>query len=122
MDSVAFRQHFPEFADTTKYTVAQVDFYGAIAEQEIHATRFGGVRSYAVELLAAHRLALASLNAIGSAGVGGGLLTSKRVGDVGYGYDVSGVTGGAGAAYSGTRYGVLLSEMLRTYGAGVVQL
>ncbi len=121
MITADFRAHFPEFT-AAKYPDPQVSFYGGLAELEISTCRFGAVRPYAVELLAAHRLALGTLNAIGTAGTSGGLTVSKKVGDVATTKDNSGITGSGDIAYPGTRYGVMLSEMMRQYGAGAIQL
>jgi len=122
-DLAAFRLHFPEFASVTVYPDTLVNFWAALAELEISATRFGDSRPYAVELLTAHYLATAKLNTIGSnPGTGGGAVTSKKVGDVAISYDTKFLDSVTGMAYSGTRYGVLLSAMMRRYGAGAVQL
>jgi len=116
-----FRQHFPEFT-VGSYPDPVVEFWAALAELEISQTRFGDARPYAVELLTAHYLASAHLNGIGNPGVGGGAITQKKVGDVSIGYDTKFIDSVKSIAYPGTRYGVMLSAMLRRYGAGAVQL
>lgn len=122
-DRAAFRLHFPEFTSVVAYPNDLVDYWAALAELEISTTRFGAVRPNAVELLTAHYLATAKLNTIGSnPGTGGGAVTSKKVGDVAISYDTKFLDSVTGMAYSGTRYGVLLSAMMRRYGAGAVQL
>lgn len=121
-DRALFRQHFPEFTEVA-FPNAMVDFWGGLADQEISLTRFGLVRDQAVEILTAHYLATEKLNASGaSPGVGGGLVASKSVGDVSVSYDNSAIKGVTGSPYTGTRYGVMLSAMMRRYGAGAVQL
>jgi len=118
-----FRLHFPEFANVVTYPNDLVNFWATLAELEISATRFGLARPYAVELLTAHYLATARLNTIGSnPGTGGGAVASKSVGDVSISYDNKFLDSVTGMAYSGTRYGVMLSAMMRRYGAGAVQL
>ena len=122
-DLAAFRLHFPEFSNVVSYPDAQVNFWAALAELEISTCRFGDARPYAVELLTAHYLASAKLNTIGSnPGTGGGAVTSKKVGDVSVSYDTKFLDSVTSTAYSGTRYGVMLSAMMRRYGAGAVQL
>lgn len=123
MDLDKFRLDFPEFADPVAYSNEQLTFWGDLSELEISSTRFGAARAHAVELLAAHYMAVSRLNGMGTTpGAGGGLVASKSVGDVSVSYDNSGVTGVTGSLWSGTRYGVLLSQMMRRYGAGALQL
>lgn len=118
-----FRAHFPEFASTVVYPDAVITFWSTLADLEISQCRFGTARPYAVELLTAHYVATAKLNGVGSnPGVGGGIATQKKVGDVSVTYDASAIAGVTGTAYPGTRYGVMLSNMMRRYGAGAVQL
>lgn len=118
----AFREAFPEFADLGKYPPGVVEYWSALADAELSETRFGPVRAQAVNLLAAHYLAVASINAQGNAGTSGAVVQSKRVGDVSVTYDTSGISGSSSSAYGGSRYGTMLSQMMRRYGAGVVQL
>jgi Protein of unknown function (DUF4054) len=121
-DKDQFRIGFPEFTSDA-FSNDQVVFWGELADAEISSTRFGQVREKAVDLLTAHYLSMAKLNASGAnPGAGGALTSSKRVGDVSVSYDNSAITGATGSAYSGTRYGAMLSAMMRRYGAGCVQL
>jgi hypothetical protein len=121
-DCAQFRLDFPEFT-THSFSDEQCEFWGGLADAEISQTRFAEVRTKVVELLTAHYLSTAKLNATGATpGVGGALASSKRVGDVSVNYDNSAMQGVTGSAYAGTRYGVVLSAMMRRYGAGCVQL
>jgi len=124
MDIAAFRVHFPEFADVTAWPDSIIEFWAELAEQEVSRCRFGDiVRPKAVEILTAHYLALSKLNGVGpNPGTGGGIASSKSVGDVSVSYDLSSINGVTGSLWSGTRYGTMFASMARRYGAGAVQL
>ncbi len=122
-DPPTFRLHFPEFADTTTYPDAQVQFYIDIASVCLNPYRWGSLLQPGVELMTAHMLALSMYAFLGgqAGGVPGlakGLMTNKSVSRVSVGYDVN-VTAMEGAGpWNYTIYGQRFYWLMRMVGIG----
>lgn len=127
MDNSAFRVNFPEFADTTVYTDAQVTFWSTIAESLLPECRWGTLLKLAVMLFTAHQLAIATRNQQ-TAAVGGtpgqvtGPLSAKAVDKVSASYDTGAVALDDAGFWNMTTYGIQLYQMYRMFGAGGIQL
>lgn len=110
MDVLAFRLHYPEFSDITKYPDELIGYHAAYAETSVSTFYPSPRREYLVELLTAHLLAEATSysgggsqgGTGGSVGVSSGRVSSKSVGNVSVSYDYSHMAVGA---HGGTRYG-----------------
>jgi hypothetical protein len=130
-----FRTNFPEFSDTTKYPVVQVQFWLDLAYSLMSKSatqgdcirspvlRWGAQLDYGVQLFTAHNLALEAqaqkTAALGGVpGMGVGPLASKSVGPLAASYDT-----GLGAIKDGgnfnlTIYGTRFLFMVDMVGAG----
>ena len=123
----AFRKDLPEFADTTRYPNAVLDYWLGIGAQIVNAQRFGDLTNPQIESFAAHnitleRRAIDEAERGGQVGMGVGILTSKSVDKASASYDVStGAETGAGF-YNQTIYGKRYWQMLRLHGAGGIQV
>ena len=67
MDIPAFRAQFPQFADATVYTDAQVGYWGTFGAQVISTDSWGTSYNNGVSLYVAHQLVLNG--GIGVAGI-----------------------------------------------------
>ena len=127
MEAADFRDHFPEFADMTKYPDAQVNYWLGFAKLMLRPQRWGEALNYGLELFAAHNLALwrQDMNAANKGGVPGlstGAQSSKAVDKVSVSYDQNvGLVEGAGH-WNLTIYGKQFIQMARMMGAGDIQL
>lgn len=126
MDVDVFRKDFPEFADPTKFPKHQVEVWAAAGEKLVHATRYGDLRTLAVQLFTAHNLTLSARAAIAAAagGIPGAppsVASSKSVGGVSVSYDTSATAGAAGEGlFAATTYGQRFRDLARLFGAGGV--
>lgn len=127
MDAPTFRADFPEFADTTKYPDAQVNFQIDLAVIRLPECRWGDLLNYGIELFTAHNLALFRKNqidvAIGAVpGAMSGPITAKAVDKVSYSQDAALVGLTDGGYWNATSYGVQFLQLARQIGAGGIQL
>lgn len=111
MDVLAFRQHYPEFSDTTTYTDELIGYHAEFAEASVSTSYPPAKRGYLVELLTAHLVAEAtsysgsgsqSGSGAGSVGMSTGRVASKSVMEASISYDYSGVKD---TPHNSTRYG-----------------
>lgn len=127
MDLPTFRVDFPEFADTSAYTDAQVSFYLGLAALRLAPGIWEEMYDYGVALYTAHCLALARLRQQTAArglapGMASGAVASKAVKDVSVSYDRD-VTSIEGAGnYNLTDYGTMFYELVMIKGTGAIQL
>lgn len=119
--TASFRGDFPEFADTTIYSDAQVSLWLNFANLSLQSAqdRWADFLDIGTELLMAHNIAI---SAKAGAGKVGGPIASKSVGGVSASYDTSAVTIEGAGQYNMTSYGVRFLQMARMIGAGGVQL
>ena len=127
MDPTQFRTDFPEFANTTMYPDAVINFEIGIATQMLNATRWGTMLNTGIELWVAHNLVLAAQAAEDSAlgntpGEVPGPTTAKGVDKVSVSYDAQSVTLDDAGYWNLTRYGIRFWQMARMMGAGGIQL
>lgn len=113
---------FPEFADTTLYPPAQVNFWIAQGMAQMNAFRFGTQLNLAVMLFVAHSIVLSAREIRSGAGgqvVGNvqGPLLSKSIGPISASYSGDTAIEGAGA-FNFTSYGQRLYNMMLAYAAG----
>jgi hypothetical protein len=122
-----FRVDFPEFADTTAYPDAGINFWLGVAYKLLNACRFQDMLDTAAELYVAHNIALerqAQKSASGGAvpGLSTGPVSSKTVGPVTQAYDTTaGIFEDAGP-WNLTIYGTRLYNLFMMFGAGPIQL
>ena len=103
MDVLAFRQHYPEFSDTEKYTDELIGYHANFAEASVSNLYPPEKREYLVELLTAHLVAEAtSFSSLQSGGISTGRVASKSVMEASISYDYSGVKD---TPHNSTRYG-----------------
>lgn len=127
MNVPAFRQAFPEFANTEVYPTAMVDFWASLAEAQVRPQVWKTQTGVGVNLYVAHELVLAAQNAKtakfgGAPGTFGGVANTKTVGTATVGYD-SVTTGEKDAGYWNlTNYGKQFIRLARIFGAGAIQL
>lgn len=125
--AASFRQVFPAFADTGKYSDPMVNFWITTASGLLDPGRWGTLLDYGTQLLVAHNLVLqgADLNTAafgGNPGVASGPVSSKGVDKVNISFDtVSAAEDGAGA-YNLTVYGQQFIRQARIIGMGPVQI
>lgn len=122
-----FRADFPEFANTTTYPDAVINFQIGMGTLLLDAQRWGTVLNYGIELYVAHNLVLAA-QAEEDVAVGGtpgemtGPTSAKAVDKVSVSYDTQAATLTDGGFWNLTRYGVLFLQLARMMGAGGIQL
>jgi len=127
VDVAQFRQDFPEFAETTAYPDANVNFWLTVATQLINVDRWVGLADLGIELLTAHNLVLWKRAQIASSkggvpGLSTGVTSSKAVADVSVGYDTAVASVKDGGNYNLTDYGTRYLDLVSMMGAGGLQL
>ena len=126
MTPAQFRTDFPEFANTSTYSDASVNFWINLAGLLILSCVWGDLQPYATELFVAHNLALEQLAINGSAsggipGLTPGIASGKTVDKLSITYDVSvGLVKDAGA-WNFTTYGIRLYQLINLAGMGGYQ-
>ncbi|GAA5786134.1 DUF4054 domain-containing protein [Chitiniphilus shinanonensis] len=127
MDAQQFRTGFPEFASTSIYPTATIDFWLGLGEKMLPPDRWCDLLDHGLELFTAHHLALGASNQRAAA-VGGvpgqvkGPATSKSVDKVSAGFDSGAVTLTDGGFWNLTTYGIEFLQLARMVGAGGIQL
>lgn len=127
MDAPTFRTDFPEFANTTSYPDAQINFYLNLAVIRLPECRWETLLPFGIELFIAHNLVLKRQAALATA-VGGvpgavsGPITSKAVDKVSYSMDASLVSLTDGGFWNMSSYGIEFLQLARMIGAGPIQL
>lgn len=122
-----FREVFPEFADTVKYSDASIEFELTIAASLVNPGRWGVLTDQAIGLCTAHFLVLGTRDEA-TAAVGGtpgqvtGPLSSKAVDKVSASYDTGAATIDDAGMWNLTTYGVRFLTLARMMGAGGMQL
>jgi len=127
MDIPAFRLAFPEFADTTVYTTAQITFWAGLAEQLVLPSVWGTCYDQGIQLYVAHEITLAAQNAKAAAsggvpGTSGGVANTKTVGSVTVGYDSQATSEKDAGWWNLTNYGRQFIRLARIFGAAAIQL
>jgi hypothetical protein len=127
MDAAQFRRDFPEFADSTRFPIQQVDFWCNMGKKLVSQDRFGDLYTEAVELFAAHNLVLSAQSrmAVASGGLPGGqggTVASKGVGSVSVSYDTAGASELNAGHWNQTTYGRQYIRLARLIGQGCYQL
>lgn len=114
---------FAEFADTSAYPQASVEFWLSQAPFQLNANRLRNSYDLAVMLFTAHNLALGRRDARSAAGGGipgqaTGPTSSKTVDKVSVSYDTGATTYDGAGEWNATTYGQRLYRLLRAVGAG----
>lgn len=123
-----FRTDFPQFADTTKYPDAQIQFRLNLADVMMNESLYGpAMYPYIVELYVAHYMTLfaqdqRSAAAGGSGGNASGVQSSKSVDKVSVSYDNSMTLNPDAGFWNNTRYGAEFYQIATMFGAGGRQL
>lgn len=129
VDAATFRASFPEFADTTKYPDAQINFWIGISPVYLSTNIYTDAQTldFVTQLFVAHNITISRLNQF-TAQVGGipgavaGPTTSKTVDKVGYASAAQLVTLENGGAWNLSQYGIQFLQIARMWGAGGAQL
>lgn len=127
MDEPTFRTDFPEFASTTTYPAAQVNFWLGIAANRVNPDAWGDLADLGTCLFVAHNLVL-SQRAAASAAAGGapggstGVMSAKSVDKVSASYDVRSATVDGAGNWNATDYGVRFYQYAEMMGAGGLQV
>lgn len=127
MDAAQFRQDFPEFADTTKYSDSSVNLWLNLGVKVLAPDRWCDYLDVGLELFIAHNIVLAAGNQLaedvgGTAGQVKGPLTAKSVDKVSASYDAGSVALEDGGFYNLTTYGIRFLQLARMIGSGGIQL
>jgi hypothetical protein len=123
IDIIAFRQNFPEFADTTKYPDAMLTFWSSIGDKQLNVRKWGTLRDQGLMLLTAHYAVLAAQNASSLVpGENTGVITSESAGGVSVSMDTSSVVEQDAGLYNRTTYGSMFIRLTRIVGIGGRQL
>ncbi|BDH45753.1 hypothetical protein TUM12370_17970 [Salmonella enterica subsp. enterica serovar Choleraesuis] len=123
-----FRRDFPQFADTTIYPDAQIEFRLNLADILLNEKLTGmKLFPYLVELFVAHYMALfaqdqRSAAAGGAGGSSSGIQTSKSVDKVSVSYDTGSTLNPDAGFWNNTRYGAEFWQLITMFGAGGRQL
>lgn len=128
MDAGAFRTIFPEFSDATAYPDARLTFVLNEASLRLLPEVWGDLLDSGLAYYAAHRLALSGTVRLGVNGGAAtvalptlGVVTSKSVGPVSKGIDVSlGSVDGAGE-FDTTLYGRAFAQLAASVAVGAMQ-
>lgn len=122
-----FRNDFPQFASSTTFPDAQIQFRLGLADIQLDQNRLGSMFAYMVELFVAHYLYLYAADSrsssVGGAGGGNsGIQTSKSVDKVSVSYDTSATLNPDAGFWNNSRYGSEFYQTLIMFGAGGRQL
>ena len=120
-----FRNDFPEFADTTRYPDASVNFYLGQADTVLNPDVLGDQFVYLAELFTAHYTELRGRALAGGGYVssgGSGVASSKSVDKVSVSYDNSGTINPDAGFWNKTGYGQEFYWWWSMFGAGGRQL
>jgi len=127
MNISQFRQAFPEFADSCKYSTTQITFWATIAEQQTVENVWKDMWTFGVQLYVAHEITMANQNAKtatagGTPGTFGGIANNKSVGQASIGFDSASNSEKDAGWWNLTNYGKQYIRLARMFGAGCVQL
>lgn len=126
MDITAFREAFPQFADTTAYPDARLTAAASFVESMLPQCRWGAGWDYACMLYLAHLLVITGPSGAGGGGTSGGgvtgPVTAKAVDKVSVSYDAGAVTYDGQAFWNMSRYGIQLFQLIQMFGAGPIQV
>lgn len=127
LDVAKFRTDFPEFADAARYTPAMLNFWAGIGEKVISTDRWGELFVQGLELFTAHNIVLAAGNKAAAAsgsvpGQANGVVSAKKVGDVGINYDNTTSLELDAGHWNQTTYGRQYIRLARLLGQGCYQL
>ena len=125
--AASFRTSFPEFANTTTYPTAQIEFWIGVAANLVDEARWGTLYDFGISLIIAHNLVISTKDqraaALGGAvGAGGGVVASKTVDKVSVSYDTAASTFEGAGDLNTTTYGIRWQRLARMFGAGGVQI
>lgn len=124
----SFRENFPEFADTAKYSDTQVTFWLGYATRLLYSVdRWSDMLDDGIQLVMAHQLTLAARNAAaavagGAPGAVQGAAASKAVGGVSVSYDTTAGLLQDGGYWNLTTYGIQFWQLAMLVGTGGFQL
>lgn len=123
----AFRASFPEFSDTVKYPDTMINFWAAIAQQQVVQCKWQNMWLNGVYLYTAHEISIAALDQKtskfgGQPGTSGGIANTKTVGNATVNYDSATTTEKDAGWWNRTTYGQQFIRLTRIFGAGAIQL
>ena len=126
MDIATFRSVPPEFANSTTYPDAQVQFYLTQGQTMLNASIWGSSQDQGLLYYMAHNLVLAqrrakTASAGGAPGVTQGAVSGKGVDKVNVSYDTEAVKLKNGGMYNQTDYGIQFLQLARMFGAVGIQ-
>lgn len=124
MDPATFRGNFPEFASTTTYPDAQVQFWITVATNRLDPGAWGALLDLGTQLLVAHNL-VSGARAAKTTAFGGipgatvGVQTAKAVDKVSASYDAASTTIEGAGNWNATDYGVRFYQLAEQMGGGL---
>lgn len=127
MDAATFRTDFPEFADTTAYPDATVNFWLGVGVLRLNPTRWVDLLDFGLELFTAHQLVIAKQNTDaavfgGVPGTNTGAVSAESVDKVSVAYDVN-IASEADAGYWNlSTYGTQFINLARMAGMGGIEV
>lgn len=129
LDVATFRTLLPEFANTTTFPDAVIQFNITLAINSLNPRVWGDRLQAGVLYYAAHYVALAAARTAAAAGAAPGtiiglvpgIMTSKSVGGVSASYDVSVGRTEGGGVFNLTTYGLEYLTLRDTVAVGVIQ-
>lgn len=126
-DIAAFRQHFPEFSDESRYPDGEIEFWATLGEMMLIQCRWGDVYDQGLELYVAHQLTVEARNKKAASAPGGipggaGLQSGKTVGSTSVQYDTKTATEEGAGFWNLSTYGQQFYRISRMIGAGALQV
>jgi hypothetical protein len=123
----SFRNNYPEFADSVRFSVSQIGYYLNLAGLLLNAARWNNLLDAGTELFVAHNLAIESLTQAeakskGVPGITTGPVSAKSVDKVSISYATSDAVQAGAGHWNLTVYGTRYVRLMRMFGAGPVQV
>lgn len=127
MDSLTFRQDFPEFSNPSIYPDSLINFWLSVAQKLLNTSKWGDLLDQGYELYIAHNVSLArqnqrEANVGGQPGVSKGPIASKSIDKVNIAYNSEASIEENAGYYNLTVYGQQFIRLARMMGAGGIQI
>jgi hypothetical protein len=122
-----FRTDYPEFADSTQYPDAQIEYWLGFAGVSFNVGRWGSWLDLGTALWVAHNVVMEA-RAIMEAQNGGlpgtttGAISAKSADKISVNFDTAASTEQGGGQWNTTIYGTRYLRMARMIGAGPIQI
>lgn len=122
-----FRADYPEFASSSVYPNAQLQYWLTLAPLLMNSDRWGNLMDLGTAMFMAHHITLEARNQAaakngGIPGQSNGPISSKSVDKVSVSYDTGSSIEADAGHWNLTNYGTRFIRLLRMLGAGPIQL